>query len=150
MNLMKIKRIIIIALLFIWVGFIGAISFMEAWLKFTVVGVTKKIGLAIGSTIFNALNKVEIIISIIILIVLFFREKSPVKIYLKKLIIPFTILTYQSIYLLPRLDQRAQLVIAAMPVSNNYEHFIYIFLEILKTIALIIIAIQILIKHEYK
>lgn len=114
------------------------------------MGVTKKIGLAIGSTIFNALNKVEIIISIIILIVLFFREKSPVKIYLKKLIIPFTILTYQSIYLLPRLDQRAQLVIAAMPVSNNYEHFIYIFLEILKTITLIIIAIQILIKHEYK
>jgi len=28
------KNTLIIAITFIWIGFIGAISFMEAWLKF--------------------------------------------------------------------------------------------------------------------
>ena len=32
---------------FIWIGFVSAISFMEAWLKFRASGVTLPIGLGI-------------------------------------------------------------------------------------------------------
>ena len=42
---------------FLWIGFVGAISFMEAWLKFKAPGVTMPIGLGIGKLVFNALNK---------------------------------------------------------------------------------------------
>ena len=36
---------------FIWLGFVGAISFMEAWLKFCAPGVTRPIGLGIGKKV---------------------------------------------------------------------------------------------------
>jgi hypothetical protein len=49
-------------LVFVWVGFILAISFMEAWLKFLAPGITLELGLGIGKLIFNALNRVEIVI----------------------------------------------------------------------------------------
>ena len=59
---MKIK----IPLIFLWVGFVSAISFMEAWLKFTAPGVTLTTGLAIGQVVFGALNRVELIVAIIL------------------------------------------------------------------------------------
>lgn len=147
----KINRhSIISALIFIWIGFIGAISFMEAWLKFQAEGVTQKIGLSIGSLVFNALNKVEIVISVTILLVqLSIRNIFATK-YLKKLLLPFSILVFQSIYLLPALDERAQLIIKNIDIKNSYDHIIYVFLEIIKMITLITIGIQILNKNEYK
>jgi len=50
------KNTLIIAITFIWIGFIGAISFMEAWLKFQAPGVTTELGLSIGQLVFKALN----------------------------------------------------------------------------------------------
>ena len=52
------KKIAIISI-FIWLGFVGAISFMEAWIKFQAPGVTLPVGLGIGRLVFAALNKVE-------------------------------------------------------------------------------------------
>ena len=49
----------LIGIAFIWAGFVCAISFMEAWLKFRAPGVTLPVGLSIGRLIFSALNKVE-------------------------------------------------------------------------------------------
>lgn len=44
---------------FVWIGFICAISFMEAWLKFRAPGITIPLGLGIGKLVFQALNYVE-------------------------------------------------------------------------------------------
>ena len=52
---------------FLWIGFVCAISFMEAWLKFRAPGVTIPLGLGIGRLVFNALNKVEWIFATAIL-----------------------------------------------------------------------------------
>jgi len=56
--------------IFLWAGFVCAISFMEAWLKFRAPGVTLPIGLGIGKLIFAALNKVEWVFGIVIFIML--------------------------------------------------------------------------------
>lgn len=146
----NITQTIITSLLFIWIGFIGAISFMEAWLKFKAEGVTQRIGVSIGNKVFNALNKVEITIALIIIIALFFNKNYFFKKSLIKLIIPFSSLIIQSTYLLPTLDKRAQLIIKEIHIENSYDHIIYIVLEIIKITALIIIGIQILTKNEYK
>ena len=61
-----------IASVFIWIGFICAISFMEAWIKFQALGITLSLGLGIGRLVFQALNKVEIILSIIIIVSMLF------------------------------------------------------------------------------
>lgn len=148
---MKIKTsTIIIVSIFIWIGFIAAISFMEAWLKFRAEGVTQSIGLSIGSLVFNALNKVEISLSIIIVTALYFSKHLLRQKHFIKLLIPLFILIGQSIYLLPILDKRVELIIKNTVIESSYHHFLYVFLEVIKLVTLLIIGIQILNKYEYK
>lgn len=59
-----IKYPVALAAVFVWLGFVCAISFMEAWLKFRAPGITLPLGLGIGRLVFAALNKVEWILAI--------------------------------------------------------------------------------------
>ena len=53
-----VKMPIALICTFLWIGFVCAISFMEAWLKFRAPGISVPLGLGIGRLVFNALNKV--------------------------------------------------------------------------------------------
>ncbi len=50
----------------LWIGFVSAISFMEAWLKFRAPGITLPLGLGIGSLVFKALNLMEWLFALLI------------------------------------------------------------------------------------
>jgi hypothetical protein len=56
-----------VAAVFIWLGMVLAISFLEAPLKFRAPNVTLPIGLGIGRLVFRALNTVEVALAIVIL-----------------------------------------------------------------------------------
>ncbi len=56
-----------VAFVFLWLGMVVAISFLEAPLKFRAPNVTLQIGLSIGRLVFRALNAVEVMIAIVIL-----------------------------------------------------------------------------------
>ncbi|MCF2876153.1 MULTISPECIES: hypothetical protein [unclassified Tenacibaculum] len=145
-NLKKITTIQIVCI-FIWIGFIASISFMEAWLKFKAEGVTTEIGLSIGRLVFKALNTVEISLAFIILISILISKNFNL---LRKLLPPYFILVIQSIYLLPVLDSRAIQIIQGISVDKNYDHLVYVLLELLKITTLILIGIQITYNNEYK
>jgi len=144
-----IQYYIIVAALFIWVGFIGAISFMEAWLKFQGEGVTLAIGLSIGSLVFNALNRVELVLGTLILILLLIHRKRYV-IPLKLMLLPYSLLLIQSLYLLPVLDERAHAIIRHQTVVDSYHHIYYVGIEFIKITALLFIGMQILNHNENK
>ncbi len=140
-----------IALLcFFWVGFVSAISFMEAWLKFQAPGVTRPIGLSIGQLVFNALNKVEITLSILLI---YFSLRSGIRSYFNNfhfLLIVFVILSLQSCWLLPALNQRAELIISGnMPPASN-SHLFYVTLELLKVICLSANGLKLLNNKKWK
>ena len=63
-----IFRILQIAIPFVWLGFVCAISFMEAPLKFQAPNITIPLGLGIGYLVFHALNKVEIVLCLLLAI----------------------------------------------------------------------------------
>lgn len=48
-----------VATVFVWLGMVLAISFLEAPLKFRAPGVTPALGLGIGRLVFRALNVCE-------------------------------------------------------------------------------------------
>ena len=56
------------AAVFVWLGMVLAISFLEAPLKFRAPNVTLPIGLGIGRLVFRALNAVEVVFAILILV----------------------------------------------------------------------------------
>ncbi|MBD98991.1 MAG: hypothetical protein CMO34_04035 [Verrucomicrobia bacterium] len=127
---------------FLWVGFICAISFMEAWLKFRADGITLSLGLGIGRLVFSALNKVEWVLAIAILLNQFFDLKS---ISVKKLIpffIPFVLLITQTFWLLPALDYRAELIIQGQILPPSNLHFYYVGMEVVKVISLFLFGIS--------
>lgn len=128
---------------FIWLGFICAISFMEAWLKFTAEGVTFPIGLSIGKLVFSWLNRAEWMFTLVIFFNFFVTSKNLN--YLKILFITILgCLFIQSIWLLPLLDIRANLIISGHEVKSSFHHFYYVGLELIKAFCLLLLGIKIL------
>lgn len=129
------------ASVFLWLGFVGAISFMEAWLKFRAPGVTITLGLGIGKLVFSALNKVEWILALAVLTNLIYTNQT---IYSPKNIpyfIPLSILALQTLWLLPGLKARANLQIQGISLRSTNLHYAYVGLEIVKVICLLIFGI---------
>jgi len=125
---------------FLWIGFVGAISFMEAWLKFRAPGITLPLGLGIGKLVFNALNKAELAFAMAIVVNLLLSGVIwKWKHFL--LLIPIVLLLIQTIWLLPALDTRADLHIQALPVPPSNLHFYYVGIEVVKVICLFIFGI---------
>ncbi len=133
-------RILQIAIPFIWFGAVGAISFMEAPLKFTAPNLSLPLGLEIGYIVFHALNKVEITLGILLLISIIFAKPDK-----KSCIILFsmiaTILILQTFWLFPMLDERTLQVIAGTAEPYSNLHIYYIILDAMKLILLFTLGI---------
>ncbi|MBJ6118311.1 hypothetical protein JAO76_08920 [Pontibacter sp. BT310] len=133
----------LILLTFLWVGFVSAISFMEAWLKFRAPGVTLAIGLSIGRLIFSGMNKVEWFFGLASLALLFvsgfFGDSMAFFLY-----IPILILLLQSIWLLPAMNKRAELVISGAELPKSVLHFYYIGAELVKVIMIVSFGVTLL------
>lgn len=133
-----------IAAIFIWIGAVVAISFMEAWLKFQAPGITIPLGLGIGRLVFAALNKLEWVLAISILVNLFVVKNS----FLKAIKISYSsaviILILQSFWLLPALGARTAVFLSGSIPENSYHHFLYIGLEAIKIISLFVLGCSLL------
>ena len=138
----EIKYPLSIASVYLWVGFVCAISFMESWLKFKAPGVDIPTGLGIGRLVFSTLNKVEWFFAIAILFSLFISKSNLFILQNLAFFFPILALVLQTLWLLPVLDHRAQMLIRGEEVSPSNIHFYYIVLEILKVGSLIIFSIK--------
>lgn len=128
---------------FLWIGFVCAISFMEAWLKFRAPGITVPLGLGIGRIVFRALNKVEWALFAVILLNLIVSGSMGNRKNLA-LFIPITLLLLQTVWLLPALDARAQMHIDGAQVPSSNLHFYYVGMEVIKITCLFLFGISLL------
>ena len=132
------KKLITIFCVIFWAGLIGGISFLEAPLKFQAPGITIPLGLGIGQLVFQALNKIEIVLLIIILAC---SLPTPLKNFHSILLFSVTILLMaDTFWLLPILDERAKLVLAGNVQAKSYHHFVYIIVDIIKFLSLIVLG----------
>jgi hypothetical protein len=121
---------------FIWIGFVCSISFMESWIKFHAENVTLPIGLSIGRVVFGALNKVEWAFAILILAYLTFCKSRLAFRDLIYFIAAAVLLILQTFWLLPVLDIRAGIIIQGGSVPPSPLHFFYVAIETLKIVCL--------------
>lgn len=130
--------------IFIWIGFICSISFMEAWVKFQAKNLSLPVGLTVGKIVFSALNRAEWLLATLTL-ALFYLKKS--NFWTKNsllLLAALLVLVVQTFFLLPELNKRAEAICQGITLSRSFLHFYYIFLEITKTALLFILGIKIL------
>lgn len=132
-------KILQIAIPFVWFGLVAGLSFLEAPLKFHAPGITLPLGLGIGRLVFYALNKIEIVLALSLIVTFWFVRPKGKPAVVTAAIVLF-ILFLQTIWLLPVLDVRAEQVIAGTAEPGSSAHIIYIILEALKLLALLVLG----------
>jgi hypothetical protein len=125
---------------FIWIGFILSISFMEAWVKFRAVSLDLPTALDVGQHVFGALNMVERLFSVFLLIVIFYKFTD--KVIVTAGLVIFTFIVAQSGYLLPELNEHTQLIMQGMEPEKSSVHKMYILMAVLKLGALFILGLR--------
>jgi hypothetical protein len=133
---------IAVALTFVWLGMILAISFLEAPLKFRAPNVTLQIGLGIGRLVFRALNTVEVGFALVILAIVV-SDPMPVRITVAY-VVAIVALAAQLITVRPRLTRRSDQVLAGLDAPRSRAHYAYVGLEAVKAVALVVAGILLL------
>jgi hypothetical protein len=133
---------IAIALTFVWLGMVLAISFLEAPLKFRAPNVTLQIGLGIGRLVFRALNTVEVAFALVIgAIVVAGPTRAGIAVAIA---VAVAALAIQLIAVRPALTRRADRVLAGSEGPRSRAHYAYVVLEAVKVIGLIAAGILLL------
>lgn len=131
-----------VAVIFVWLGMVGAISFLEAPLKFRAPDVTLRIGLGIGRLVFRAINTVEVVFAIAVLVVMVAGLPAP------RVLVAFGValsaLAVQLGVVRPRLNRRSDAVLAGANVPRSRAHVSYVGLEVVKATALAVAGILLL------
>lgn len=129
-----------VAAVFLWLGMVLAISFLEAPLKFRAPGINLRLGLGIGRLVFRALNVCEMVLAVIIAVALFTHE-IPVGLNIA-ITVAVAALLIQTVLVRPLMSRRTAAVLAGEDGRRSVAHHVYIALEIAKVIALIIAGVQ--------
>jgi hypothetical protein len=130
------------AVIFVWLGMVLAISFLEAPLKFRAPGVTLQLGLGIGRLVFGALNAVEAVLAGVVVVTMIVG--APPVAVLAPAAVAVTTLVLQLVAVRPRLARRTDAVLAGADPPRSGGHHAYIGLEGLKVVALVTAGIAVL------
>ncbi|WP_410571561.1 hypothetical protein [Amycolatopsis sp. cmx-4-61] len=120
---------------FTWLGMVPAISFLEAPLKFRAPDVTPALGLGIGRVVFAALNRVEMLFALALVVCLVAGPRTTTAIVLGAAVV--LVLLVQLVAVRPALTRRSDRVLAGETGKRSHAHFAYIGLEVLKVAALL-------------
>ena len=131
-----------VAAIFVWLGMVLAISFIEAPLKFRAPGVTMQIGLGIGRLVFRALNGVELLL-VIVVAVAFVVEPPSVGAAVAAAVAAVALLA-QVLLVRPQLTRRSDAVLAGDDGPRSRAHWAYIGFELVKVAALLIAGVLLL------
>src|SRR3954465_3840180 len=126
----------------IWLGMVLAISFLEAPLKFRAEGLELRGGLALGRSVFRALNVAEVLWAVVIAVSLSVTGPSGPVLVLAAVTV--VLLAVQLLLVRPRLNRRSAAVMAGQDAPRSRAHHTYIALEALKLAALVALGATLL------
>lgn len=128
-----------VATIFIWLGMVLAISFLEAPLKFRAPGITIALGLGIGRLVFRALNACEVVLASVALVAVVLG-RAPVGATVA-LLVAVAALGAQVVAVRPALTRRSDAVLADPAVAESGRsnaHYVYVGCEAVKVVALLV------------
>lgn len=123
----------------LWLGMVLAISFLEAPLKFRAPGITIPLGLGIGRLVFRALNTVEVVLAVVLIVAYLIR--SPATAGWTLLLATVAVLVVQLAVVRPQLTRRSDRVLAGEDGPRSNAHYAYVALEVVKVALLVTLAI---------
>lgn len=127
-------------LAFVWFGLTAGISLLEGPVKFTAPTLTRPVALDVGRVVFQALNKVELIFLIGMLVLIRVSDRSRELFAFGAVLALIMIL--QSAWLLPELSERATLIVRGVEPRPSMAHGVYAVSEILKLLTLFLLGLR--------
>ncbi len=128
-----------VAAVFVWLGMVLAISFLEAPLKFRAPGVTIQLGLGIGRLVFRALNACEAVLAVIALVALAVGGATT-GVWVA-VVVAVVALVVQVVAVRPALTRRSDAVLAderQAESGRSRAHYYYVGFEVVKVVGLLI------------
>jgi hypothetical protein len=128
-----------VAAVFVWLGMVLAISFLEAPLKFRAPGITIQLGLGIGRLVFKALNLCEVALAAVALASAVLGHARTGAIV--ALVVAVAALGAQVVGVRPALTRRSDAVLADAAVAESgrsHAHLVYVGFELAKVVALLV------------
>lgn len=133
------------AAVFVWLGMVLAVSFLEAPLKFRAPGVTLQLGLGIGRLVFRALNICEVVLAAAALAAATLGHARPGAVV--ALVVAVVTLGAQVLGVRPALTRRSDVVLAdsaAAESGRSHAHLVYVGFELVKVVALLAAGVLLL------
>ena len=115
---------------FLWAGMTIAITIVATPARFTAGSVTREIALDVGRVVFAAHNKAELVALVLLLVVV--RVSGLAKTLWPQCAALALIVIAQTVWLLPELSARTDIVVAGGTPPPSYVHGIYSSLELIK------------------
>jgi hypothetical protein len=131
-----------VAVVFVWLGMVAAISFIETPLKFRAPGVTLPIGLGIGRLVFRALNGCELVLAVVLIGAFFVAPPASGAVVAAGAAV--VMLLAQVLLVRPRLTRRSDAVLAGVEGPRSRAHWAYVGLELVKVAGLLITGVLLL------
>ncbi len=132
----------------LWLGLILGISFIEAPLKFTAPGITIPLGLGIGRRVFLAMNMVEVVLGLILLVALLTMWRNhryqELPNFAKMQLFSFitlVLLLVKTVVIRPLLAVHSDRVLEGTFEGGSTTHYYYIGVEVLLVVALTLLVI---------
>jgi len=127
----------------LWLGMVGAISFIEAPLKFQAPGITIPLGLGIGRLVFLALNIAEALLLVALLLLSFWPGAlRPSRARVTSLLALAVIFVGKVALVRPPLNARTDAVLAGADPGQSPWHYVYIACDLATMVLLLVIAVQ--------
>ena len=127
-------------LCFVWFGMTAGISLLEAPVRFTAPTITRAVALDVGRVVFQALNKAELVALILLLLLVRISGKAR-ELWTYCSVIVLIVLA-QSIWLLPVLAARSELIVSGIEPAPSMAHAAYATTELLKLILLLALGFR--------
>ena len=120
--------------LLIWLGLVIGISFIEAPVKFTAPTLTRPVAFDVGRVVFTALNRAELVLFALTLVLAFVAERR--RLFWVAIAALAAMLAAQTLWLLPELVARSEMVIAGNEPPPSVAHGVYAGIEVAKVLLL--------------
>lgn len=123
----------------VWIGLLLGVSFLATPVKFLAPSLPLAVALDVGRHTFAVFNKVEWLLAVTTLILLFGVRS---RLSGLMIIVICVVVAAETLWLLPELDRRVALIIAGQQPVASTRHNLYIVLEIVKLIALVVVNVD--------
>tara|TARA_R100001143_G_C3354927_1_gene131743 strand:- start:170 stop:667 length:498 start_codon:yes stop_codon:yes gene_type:complete len=131
------KSIIFSVICLVWIGLVLGVSFLATPVKFMAPSLSLSVALDIGRQTFKVFNVLELMLVFCVLTLGFLLGRKRIHVYIALLAL---IIFLQTVWLLPVLDDRVEVIMGGGAVDESSLHSIYIVLEFMKLVLLFCMA----------